>query len=448
MTPRIRAFARVGVVPLALAVAGPSCAWASDLRAALQGALASDPNLASVAASRDAALQGVPLARSRLLPQVTLRSTQQAQNQETTNRLGTRQYSGPSMDTQLQARQALYRPRDLEGLSVAELQAQYAELRVGATRSEVWGRVATAWVDLLNAQTVRDAQQRLVEVLEFAVEIERRRFQAGEGTKDLVVEVQAQLGQAQAQLAEAQLDIQTRLGVLNLLTGLSWPGFQGHRMPVPADAQALPGSEQALLDAVLAENFELQAARAAEAISQRRAAQADMDHRPTLDLIASASLSDSEQSSTLGSRTRGSSIGVQLNVPIYSGGAIVATQRQAAATVAVSVAEREVVAQRLRIQVASDWRVQSALHERIRGAAGLVSAAREQRRAVGLGIRAGLKTYADLSQVDQLLTRRLIEQANLQASLWKVQARLLALLPVTDSALEQWVSALEARSKL
>lgn len=429
---------------LAFLLSGP--ASAVDLKRALDAAVVADPALVSATANREAAREGIEIARARLKPQVTLQSSIQRLDQST-NRSGTvTDFTGSSKSTNLQVRQAVYRPREWAGLRVGELQAKYSEFRVLSAASDLWNRASGAWLDVLAARAQQEVYARTVEAVSVTLEQERRRFEAGDGTRDAVAEAAAQVAQARAQLSEASLTLQARLSALNLLTRLELRDLDGFAMPRNGALPSMPISQTELVDRVLESNPELLGARVGEAIAEARLKQVSADHLPTLDLVASMNRAQNDTTNTFDTQYRNAQVGVQLVVPIYAGGGVNAAQRQAVATRSASVAERELTEQRLRIQVASDWSVQQGLRDRADAARELVAAMREQRRAIELGIKAGTRTWSDLGSTELQLGRRLSEQFSIEAAMLKSQARLLSLLPTEDPAWDAWVAAVSAAS--
>lgn len=66
-------------------------------------------------------------------------------------------------------------------------------------------------------------------------------------------------------------------------------------------------------------------------MAQQEVNKARAGHTPSIDLVASYSKNDSESLTTRGQDTLNRAIGVQLNVPLYSGGQVSAVARQAVA---------------------------------------------------------------------------------------------------------------------
>ena len=429
---------------LALSLGLAFSAHAVDLPAALQGAQAADPTLASAMANRDASFENIAIARSRLLPQISLQATHQNLQQTTVNTLGTNEFSGTSSNTQLNLRQALFRPRDWAGLSIGKLQAQYGEYKLASAQSDLWSRTVIAWTDVLAAIAMRDAYAQGVASAEAAAQQEQKRFAGGDGTRDQVAEASAQLQLAQAQLKDADLELEGRRRAFKLLTRLDATGFEKYRVPEASRIPVVLASEDDTVQRIVESNPELMAARVNEVISERKLAQARSDHLPTVDLIGSAARAQNDSTNTLGTRYNNHQIGFQLVVPIYSGGGISATQRQFAALYTAATADREALDQRLRSQLTVDWNSLGGLQEKIGSAQELVKSAREQRRGAELGLKAGVKTWADVSAADQLIARRESDRINMVATLVKIQTRILSLMPTGEPAWDRWMRALSA----
>lgn len=436
------------LIAFAVAAALAAPAAAVDLGAAMRAALAADPELAAALANRDAAQENIAIARARLLPQVSLQGTYQHLNQQTTSAAGTREFVGPSESVQLTVRQGVLRMRDLEGLKIGTLQAEFGERKLDSARSALWNRTTFAWVDVLVAQAVRDVYARTEASVAEAARQEARRFEAGDGTRDAVAESAGQLALARAQLAEARLDVQSKLLAFNQLTKMDAKDFAGYRLPAGGGLFDLREDRSELLARIIEANPELASARVSEEVAKRRLAQAGTDHMPTLDLVASANRGKSDSPVLVGTSYNNSQVGLQLSLPIYQGGGVSAAQRQAAAGVSAATADREALFNRLNVQFASDWNSQLALRERIEAAEALVTSAVEARRAAEFGVKAGLRTWADLGAADLQLARREAERAGMIGMLLKTHSRLLSLLPASDPAWERWSAAVSGKARI
>jgi protease secretion system outer membrane protein len=429
---------------LAAAAVLAAPALAVELPDALRAAQLADPTLASAAANRDASAENIAIARARLLPQVSLQSTMQRTEQTSTSAFGTNSFEGPSKSTALSLRQGIYRPRDWRGVDVGKAQAEYGEYKYASAQSDLWNRTTSAWLDVLAATAARDAFRLPLASAQSAAQQEQRRLQLGDGTRDATAEAAAQLVDARAQLAFAEVDLRAKRQAFALLTRLEADGFDAMKVPaLDRLPMVLPTHEDALRR-VVDSNPELLAARASERVAERRLSQASADHLPTLDLIGAHTRAQNDSTNTLGTRYRNQQFGLQLQVPIYAGGGVTAMQRQAAAQYAAASADRNALEQKLRTQVTNDFELLRGLRERLRSSQELLGAAREQKRGAELSLRGGLRTWAEVHAADQQLARRTSDLVGLATGVLRVQARLLSLLPITDPAWDEWTRQVSA----
>lgn len=437
------------MVVVVTAVFGLS-AQAHDLRDVIAAAQERDAGLRSASANRDAAQENIGIARSRLLPQLNYQDTRQQLHQTTTQATSAgpqiRNFDGNSYSRQFSLRQGLVRPRDVAGYYAGDAQAQYGAFKYDAALSDLWSRAVGAWVDVLGARTMVDVYQQTVKAVAEAAQQEVKRFDRGDGTRDARAEAQAQLAQAQAMLLDARLALQARERAYELLTFLDAHALGKKRLPIETTVLLKESQKDELWAVVSSTAPELMAAQSIETMNRFRMFQAASDHLPTLDVVASATQAQNDTTNTLGTNYSSRQVGVQLVVPLFSGGGVEATRRQAVATYQASVAERESMLVKLDNQFSGDWASQAGFVERAQAAGSLLHAAKEQRRGIELGLSRGVRNWGDLSSAELLVARRASDLVNLQISLFKTQARLLSLTPVQSPIWEEWVKRLDASS--
>lgn len=430
--------------------ASAGTAIALPLQQALTGAEAIDGRLAAALANRDGAFENIAIARSRLLPQLSIQATNQHLDQTTTPlEPGGRssEFKGRAINNQLVLRQALSRPRDWAGLSIGEQTSQIGALGVGIARAELWQRTVDLWIDAVAAQGMLGIQTQAADAVASAARQERQRLAQGNSTRDSVAEAEAQLAQAQALRAEAQWGLQARLQALRLHTGQDSAGIA--RLTLPDLAQLrLPfnNADEAIRQAVLA-NPEIQSASVQVEISRLRVRQALADRLPTIDIVGSISRADNDTNDNLNSRTRGTRIGLQLSVPIDASGGLSASQRQAEAVQLASMGDRSAVQQQLEQRLLADWALQTGYAERGVAADALIAAALEQRKAAEMGVRAGQRTWADVANAELLIARRQTDRLSNLAALTKALTRIVALFPADHPLWTGWTATLDAPRK-
>lgn len=429
---------------------GIKVATAQDLEKAIINAEEVDPTLAAARANKDAAAENIAIARSRLLPQVSAQGSYSRNQQDIsqTNAQGqnsSRQQNVNALNSSVSLRQGLLRPRDWLGLSIGELQAEYGLQKLVAAQSDLWFRVVGAWVDVLAAHQIYKTQLQAVESTRQAAEQARRRFRAGDSTKDAQNEASAQHLLAKAQLSESEQTLKARQVAYRLLTGLE-VNLANKKLPAYQDIK-LPLSFSDLLAKALNKNGEILSLKIAEEINQHRIKQASLDHLPTVDLVSSYTKAESDTINTIGTQYTTKSIGVQVVIPIFSGGGLTAAERQQAATYRASMADRQAMEIRLQTQMNLDWSAYLSGFDRVTAAQDLVGAAKDQKQSYQLGLKSGIRTWGDLAQADILLARRQQEYITQVSNFFKSQARLLSNIPSSDDEWVQWVKLISSRSE-
>lgn len=256
----------------------------------------------------------------------------------------------------------------------------------------------------------------------------RESYQAAEARYSVGVATPADRLQAQTALSQAMLNrIKAEGDARNALGALANAlGFEAQQPIVLADLPAVPTgiAFQREVDALISDAQERRPdLKAAEA--QFKAAQASVDlaqaqGRPTISLGAGPSWQESA-----GVTQQGGSIGLTLNVPIFSGFDTTYRVRSAAAQVDVRAAQRD----RIRNQVALDvWRAYQSLTtatQSLQTTADLVASAEESER-VALGrYKAGVGTILDVLSAQSALSSARLQRIQAQLD-WNVYRATLA----------------------
>jgi outer membrane protein TolC len=279
-------------------------------------------------------------------------------------------------------------------------------------------------------QTYYSAQATQAAVLS-AAEAERaarEAFQAADARYNVGVATPADRLQAQTALSQATLNrIRAEGEARNALGALANAlGFAAQQKIALAELPALPAelAFQKEVDALIAE---AQARRpdlkAAEA--QLKAAEASVDiaraqGRPTVSLAAGPSWQNSA-----GVVTQGGSIGLTLNVPIFTGFDTTYRVRSAAAQADVRAAQRDRIRNQIALDVWKSYQSLTTATQSLKTAADLVASA-EQSERVALGrYKAGVGTVLDLLTAQSALASARLQRIQAQLD-WNVYRATLA----------------------
>jgi outer membrane protein TolC len=225
----------------------------------------------------------------------------------------------------------------------------------------------------------------------------RRGFELGQGTRTDIDDAQARYDLAMAQgvqarqnrvLAERQLALQLGLG-------------QGEPIKLAilplqvTQAPAAGGSLDHWLSLAQQHNPELQLARAKLALAQLEVERAQAGHYPTVDAIGQRSLSKSENTQFPRSSYFSTQIGVQINIPLYAGGATESAIRQALANRERERFAVEQVSNDLAIKVQREHNTLTEGEKRLQAARQSLLSAEQLVISTGRGMMAGTRTIVD-----------------------------------------------------
>lgn len=328
--PRRRALAA-----LALALP-PLLAPAQGLIEVYRDAKQYDAQFAAARHALAAAMEKLPQGRALLLPTVNLTASLSERRIDSEPRSGS--VPAPfvrdarSYGYTLSFSQPLYRPQNQIQYDQATWQVKQAEAQFGQASQDLILRVAQAYFDVLAAQDTLALVQAQKAAISEQLAQAKRNFEVGTATITDTHEAQARFDLAAAQEIAAQNDLETRKRVLQNLTGREYPALKPLRTdvrlapPDPAQMETWVGLAEKQAPSVLVQE-------AAAEIARLEARRSTAAHYPTLDLVASygyVSQSASELSPA-GTNVSTGTLGLQLALPIYQGGAISSREREAAA---------------------------------------------------------------------------------------------------------------------
>jgi protease secretion system outer membrane protein len=406
--------------------------------AAFDAALANDAEYRASRYELQAREQAVPIARAGLLPNVgasygesRVRGDRESLNvlgQELTQRLD---YRNPVLALQL--RQPLLNLEAMKRYDSAVSQVDGARSAFVARGHELLDRLGTAYVQRLFAEEVVALAQAQVDAYRVQSDAAQRRFGGGEGTRTEVAEAAASLAFARAQLVEAtdQRDIAQRL--LERITGTQAVPLRA----LAEDTRPLPmpyPSAGAWIDAGLQNNPNLQARRYLLDAARHEVERYRAGHFPRVDLVAGAVNSQNETISTLNQQVRQYSAGIQVSIPVFSGGGIEASVAQAVAEASRSEAQLEADRQQLAVDIRRQFQTTQTGLTKVEALNDAVAASAIALEGNQRGLAAGVRTTVDVLEATRRLfvSRRDFVQARYEVLLARLRLQAFAGLPLAD----------------
>jgi outer membrane protein len=328
-------------VAVALACA-QSPARALDLKQALEAASRQDAQLASARAQLQTVRERVPQAAAGLLPTVSGITNINRQTVDTSS--FPRRESTPRQFA-ISLNQPLLRMDRFETLEQSKLAVAQAEAALEASRQDLIVRVATAYFDILSAGDTLAAVRAQKRAIALQLESAKRNFQVGTATITDQQEAQARADLTDSQEIAAENDLGNKRNALAVLTGrpitemYTLDGLRSGLALLPPE----PAQDEAWTERARSENMSVRQAAIALEVARREITKARFGHWPTIDLVSSASRSEN---SSIGFPTpvniNSMSVGLQLAVPIYAGGAVTGRVREVVAASEKAVADLEV----------------------------------------------------------------------------------------------------------
>ena len=309
---------------------------AMDLLQAYDAARQNDPNILAARAAADIGRERLPQAIAQQLPNVSF-SAQYGKNQlasTSPNFLGVDQTINteyPSTSQTLTIRQPIYRGYLFAQTRQAQAQFEDAEATLAQEEQNLLARVTGSYLEALLSQEQLELvlAQRAASTTQ--LDIARKAFAAGAGTRTDIDEAQARLDSTLALEIEARQNMAYTLRQLEQLTGspagvLARLNLANFTLtdPQPADLDSWIARAERSSPQLRSLQAQLETAR-------QEVEKASSGHEPTLDATVQWTSSASENVYNIRNSYTNASVGVQMTIPIYGGGYTSSQVRQALA---------------------------------------------------------------------------------------------------------------------
>lgn len=313
---------------------GTASVYGEDLIEVYHLAQQNDPLLRAAEAQRQASGAATWQSRAALLPNVNFSANRmwndveiKKSNSPTFIPTGSNQYftSGYS----LSLRQPLFYWDRFVSWSQANAREAQSEAIYQDALQQTMLRVSQAYFNVLAAENNLEAATAEREALEQQLRQTKQRFEVGLAAITDVHEAQAAYDATVAQEIAAQNQLDNTREQLYVITYTNIPVLAPLVEEVPL-LRPEPENMTEWVDGAQKQNLQLAAAQAGVEVARQEVNRRRSGHLPTLDLVASHTWSDNTDSPSFsGSETVSNIVGLQLNVPIFAGGATWASSREA-----------------------------------------------------------------------------------------------------------------------
>lgn len=302
-------------------------AQAEDLLTVYQQALLNDTVVLKAQAQYDIVKEDIEQARSILLPQINAFGSYTDGESDSLAPGSTTEFNslgyGASLNMQLYHHDSWLR------LNIAEKLAHQSDLTYQVAKQDLIIRVAQAYFTLLSTKDDLEFAQAEKAAIARQLEQTKQRFEVGLTAITDVYEAQAQYDNAVTEEIRAENAIFSAEEELRVITNTYPRNINILNTNRFSTTTPTPNSADEWQKAAEAKNLDLITAKVGIDISKQNIDAARSGHYPTLDFGASYNSTDGEKNGMDTNALNDYSVGVTLNVPIYSGGAIESSVRQA-----------------------------------------------------------------------------------------------------------------------
>lgn len=318
-TQRPQALSRLAIGAL-LALGGATGAQAQSLVELYEAARGFDATYLSARSQFDASQAKAAQARAGLLPQAGLAAAANWARRDSS--AAALEGTSNSQSVALSASQPLYRPANQLVNDQAQLSIDIAKAQLETAEQDLIVRTTQAYFDVLAAEDTLTFVKAQKTAVSEQLAAAKRNFEVGTTTVTDSREAQARFDLVLAQEIAAENDLRVKKLALDQLVGKAGVAPKPLAAPValpaltPADPQAWVAQAETRHPAVL------QATKGLE-IAQLETRKAETGHQPTLDLVGQYQVARAPTTGFPNNvRTNTASVGLQFNMPLYTGGAV------------------------------------------------------------------------------------------------------------------------------
>lgn len=377
-------------------------ACALGLIEAYNAALVNDPAYQVARHENEAGQQNRAIGLSNLLPTVGISysASKVKGDRELTNINVQEDLDYTSKVGVLSARQPLFNLDAYARYRQGAAQADSSEAAFSSRSQELIVRVTTAFIEVRYAEDQLALATAQRDAFVEQMRVNRRLFELGEGTKTDMLETYSKAELAEAQVIEAKDELVTARNVLSGIVGVDVGSLD--RLSPNFQIQAMkPQSVEVWRTLALEKNPEIESLRLRVEVANQEVNKNRAGHFPKLDMVASYSDNQSESPATSSQDTKARSVGIQLNVPIFTGGYVNATTTQAIANRERARSELQVRTTQILVELNKQYSLVLSSAARIAALTKAVESAQLLITATQKSIEGGVRINLDLLNAQQ-----------------------------------------------
>lgn len=374
-----------------------------------QLALANDPTLASASSANQAAQELIEQGKALYRPSVNFSASTSASQTDMKftgagfnafRNEGRQNFEGYNYG--VEARQPIYRKQNLVQMDQSKTQVSLADKQLHLAQQALMMRTTQAYFDVLLAQDRLELIGAQKTAILSQLEQAKANFEVGTATVTDVNEAQARHDLIVAQEVAAINEIQIAQRAIQALTSTVPEKLATVRPDIQVQAIAKP--MQDWQQVAIENNLNIQIQQDVAKLAEQEVERANAGHLPTLDAVASyASSYSNGGTSGVGNDLQNATIGLQLQIPIYQGGAISSRARQAVLNKQKALDDVEIARRQTDLETQRAYLNLSTSIAQVKALDQALISSQSQLDSTQLGYEVGVRTSVDVLNAQQQL---------------------------------------------
>ena len=372
-----------------------------------QQALAHDPTLASALSANQAAQEIIEQGKALYRPTINFNAETNAVQSDIRYISSTRDPSKSNFENYkygLDARQPIYRKQNLIQIEQAATQVSQADKQLHLSQQTLILRTTQAYFDVLIAQDKIDLIDAQKTAISSQLEQAKANFEVGTVTITDVNEAQARYDLTVAQEIAAVNEYQIAKHLLQAITGQFPPKLASVKADIKTNN--LAQSMDSWLEVAAQNNLNIQIQQDIAKFSEQEIERSKAGHLPTLDAVASYTDSYANGSASAfstGNELKTGAIGLQLQIPLYQGGATSSLVRQAALNKQKAQDDVEIARRQTELDTQRAYLNLSTTIAQVKALDQALISSQSQLDSTKLGYEVGVRTTVDVLNAQQQL---------------------------------------------
>lgn len=307
-------------------------AFASNLLDIYQDALANDTIYQAAISTRLSRRETIPQSVAALLPNISAQANFSSNYQTITSSTPTTPPPGmsnfQSQGYNISLKQPLINLNDWLAVKQAHNTGRQADASLAAAAQDLIFRVANAYFKILSAQDNLKFARAEKAANSKQLNQAQQRVQVGLDALSTVYAAKAAYDKSLATEISAENTLRNNQEALRQLTGQTYSNLTRFKISIPLESPQ-PSNIERWIDAATTYNLKLMAARYGVEVARENIKMQASGHLPSISLVGNYGKNDVLNNNFINPNKNGGTLSLELDVPLFSGGAVLSKTRQA-----------------------------------------------------------------------------------------------------------------------